>query len=323
MSYNPGDPIPCNPEEVKFWFSELDASETRMKDEFLTRLQYTTLIKYYEGIQDAKVGVDKLAIIDEISPGINAVIKTAYYQNPSVSVKAANPTADGMVKPSIIYMMQNPDFQPFSLTALLEGAIKYGMDKGGAKEAMQLGCFDVLTAGFIVIEVNIESQKVYANRPNEMTPSTEIDLLQAAQQSPSPQGIIPKAIGAVKSFLGIDPKTPDEVDEKLSAEQSYECVGTKDDTYWKRWRPDHILFDARAETFDESRFVAKVSRKSTGEFKLMFPTFANRNIGGDSLTELSYAGTKADKDRKAVTIYELQIKKYDQDTGENYIQRGL
>src|SRR3990167_10155744 len=167
-SLSPGDPIPCSIEEVKFWFSELDASESRLKGEFLTRLQYPTLIKYYEGIQDGKVGVDKLAIIDELSPWVNAVIKTAYYQNPSVSVKAANPTADGMVTPSLIYLMQNPDFQPFSLTALMDGAIKYGMDKGGAKEAMQLGCCDVLTAGIVVIEVNIESQKIYANRPKSV-----------------------------------------------------------------------------------------------------------------------------------------------------------
>ena len=318
---SPGDPIPCSIEEVKFWFSELDASESRLKGEFLTRLQYPTLIKYYEGIQDGKVGVDKLAIIDELSPGVNAVIKTAYYQNPSVSVKAANPTADGMVTPSLIYLMQNPDFQPFSLTALMDGAIKYGMDKGGAKEAMQLGCFDVLTAGFVVIEVNIESQAVYANRPAQMTQEAEADpLAEAAQTQQQPQGFLPKAIGAVKSLFGIEPKTPDEVDEKLSAEQSYECVGTKDDTYWKRWRPDHILFDARAENFSESRFISKVSRKSHGEFKLMFPDFANRPIPSETMSDLSYAGTKADKDRKAVTIYELQIKKYDQETGETYIQ---
>lgn len=311
MPLNPGDPIEVSREEVKFYFGEIDSAEKRMVDEFKKRNDYENLIRYYEGFQDGKVGTDKLAIIDELSPGINAVIKTAVYQNPSVSVKSGSPVADGMVRPSLQFLMQNPDWKPFSLTSLMEGAIKWGMEKGGAKEALQLGCFDILTAGFTCIEVNIESQATYGPKPEaEVEEPNEVE----------PQGLIDKMVGGVKSMLGLEPKTPDEVDEKLSNEQALECTGVKDQTYWKRWRPDHILFDPRAEVFSESRFVAKVVRKSYGEFKKMYPQFATKSLPGETLSDISYASTKADKDRKAVNIYELQVKKFDQESGETYIQ---
>lgn len=285
--------------EVTYWKSELRSSMKRQKEEFTTRIGYEANIRYLEGLQVAEgAKINQMAIVDEVSPAILSVVTDTYNQNPSVVVKASHPDADGMVKPQMLYLLQHPDFVPFKLADLMEGSIKYGMDKVGMKEEMQLADMDLMLAGFCAVEMNFLSEPA-KDQPMQDTAQPETNIIDSIL------GVAKNAIGAVKDAL-----TKDETEEKIATEVQDEKVDFSDVTYCKRWNPLDILFDSKAVVFKDSRFIAKIIRMSLAEFNTKYPKFKGKLTPGSALTsDISYQSHLNPEFKKAITLYQIEIKK--------------
>lgn len=284
-------------EEVSFWKKEVLASFKRQKDEFIARIGYEELIRYFEALQIASGSdINQLAIVDEFSPAILSVITATYYQNPDVSTEAKNPTADGNVQPSLQYLLQHPDFRPFRLTDLLKSSLRYGMDHVGMKEEMQLADFDLMVAGFCAVEMNKACSSAEENPVFDGTEESTYD----------------KIVGGIKSLakkFGMG-KSSDEVEEEVAKEQPQEeRIDFTDSTYCKRWNPLDVIFDSRANVFKESRFVGKVVRKSVADFNLLYPKFKGKlNAASGSFDNIEYSAHVLKENKKAITLIELEIK---------------
>lgn len=282
--------------EVSFWRKELDASEKFQKEQFLSRIDYSGLIKYFEGIQTkANRAIETMAILDEMSPAISSVVANTYYQDPTVAVKAKHPLAEKMVQPPLLYMIQNPDFKPFSLVDLMSGALREQMRKVGMKDEMQLATFDLILAGFACVESSILSTPI---------------IRKTRQRLAAKEGLLEKAVGFVKKTFQQGNLTDAELEEKLARERGYEAVGFETSSYVTRWDPREILFDSRATNYKSSRFIAKIVRKSAGEFSSMYPEHKGKIPGGHQF-DMEFSADKSEQDRKGVTLYEIQIKKQD------------
>src|SRR3990167_3128193 len=266
--------------EVKFWRSEVQSSEDFQKKEFIDRLGYEKLIKFYESEQHPdESNPYQITQQDEIYPSISSIVSSTYYQNPTVSTTAKHPIADQVIQlpfTAQVAMMQTgmqQDYSEWDVTYndLMRDALTYAIRKHGLKGEAQLALFDLIAAGFCVIEVNHMTQSDFpASEDNEFEDSVE--------------GIMGKAKEAFKSmasFIGEksakSEKTDQEAEEKVASEVDNEGRDyTFDSTYIERWNPTHILFDYRAEVFKKSRFIAKYIDMTIADFNVKFPKFSGK-----------------------------------------------
>lgn len=310
--YAPVQPVEISKEEVAFWKAEIRASLKRQREEFITRIGYETLIKYFEALQMAEgMSMNEMAIVDEFSPAILSIITSTYNQDPAVSVKPLHPDADQMVQPPLLYLIQNPDFRPFRLTDLCNASMKYGMKKVGMKDEMQLGDFDLMVAGFTCVEMN------HMSEPSENSVNTDMAVSEEGQID---NPIVSKIGDALKSGFDSIKRvlTKEEVEEKVSDEiPDEQRVDFSDATYCKRWNPLEILFDSRAVVWKESRFVSKIVKLSIADFNKKYPKFKGRITASSAMAEdITYQGHNNPDNKKVVTLYELEIKKK---TGRNCV----
>jgi hypothetical protein len=293
--------IEMDKDTLNFWKGEIKSSLKRQKSEFIDRINYDELVRYFEALQFPG-SKSLLAIVDEFSPAILSVITSVYYQNPTVQVEAANPEADKMVQPNMMYLLQHPEFQPFSLVDMMKGSLTYGMTKSGMKEEMQVGCFDLMLAGYAAIEMNHSSIADEAPQEDSAVPSD--DVAGSMMQS---------MVDGAKSLMGklTGSKTNDEVeDEVMGDTQSNLRTDFTDKTYCKRYNPLDIFFDPRADVFKESRWVGKRIRMTVAEFNAKYPQLKGKVLASSSENySLEFSEHNSKENKKAVTLYEIEIKK--------------
>lgn len=297
----PVQPITMDKDTLNFWKSEVRASLKRQKSEFLDRINYQELVRYFEALQYPG-SKTLLAIVDEFSPALLSVITSVYYQNPTVQVEAANPEADKPIMPSMMYLLQHPEFKPFNLVDLLKGALIYGMNKSGMKEEMQIGCFDLMLAGYAAIEMNHSSIA-------DEAPQTDA----AAPMEDMADGVMKTIVDGAKSLIGslTGSKTKDETEDEVMADtQSNLRTDFTDKTYCKRYNPMDVLFDPRADVFKESRWVGKRIRMTVSEFNAKYPKLKGKVLASaPDNNSLEYSEYNSKENKKAVTLYEIEIKK--------------
>ena len=298
--------IEMSPEEVTFWKGWVRSSLKRQKDEFINRVGYEELVRYFEALQVAEgAKINQMAIVDEFSPALISVIQSSYNQNPRQITKPTHPDSDGFVKPSLLYLIQHPEFKPFKLEDLMSSSLDYGMEKIGMKEEMQLADFDLLVAGFCAVEINHLSESPEQQQAMELAnqdkaqPESENPLLNKLTE-----GI--KSVGqTIKKAL-----TGQEVEEKVASEVQNERVDFTDVTYCKRWNPLDILFDPQAIVFKDSIGIGKIVRMSIAQFNLAYPKFKGRITAGSAMTmDAPYQSYLNPELKKSVTLYEIEIKK--------------
>lgn len=302
----PVQELTMDKDTLDFWKAEVRSSLKRQKTEFIERINYNELVRYFEGLQYPG-NKSLLAIVDEFSPAILSVITSVYYQNPTVQVEAANPQADGMVHPSLMYLIQNPQFKPFSLVDLLKGSLTYGMTKSGMKEENQIATFDLMMAGYAGVEINHSSINQEAPTQDK-APNPIMDAVQGAGN------MLGSFVEGAKSLIGLgskESKNPEEVEEEVMSEtQANLRTDFTDKTYCKRYNPMDILFDPRAETFKESRWVGKRIRMTVAEFNSKYPKLKDKVSASASDTyNLEYADHQNKDNKKSVVLYEIEIKK--------------
>ncbi len=291
--------IEISKEETLFWKNWVRSSLQRQKKEFIGRIGYEELIRYFEALQLAEEGnINQIAIVDEFSPALISVISETYNQNPKQITKPTHPLADGVVQPSIMYLMQHPEFKPYKLADLMGSAIDYGMEKVGMKNEMQLADFDLLVAGFACVEMN------YASEPAEDTAMT--DTAEAGNPILDKIGEVASGVfNSIKKAL-----TPDETAEKIAGEVQDEKIDFTDATYCKRWNPLDILFDPEAVVFLDSIAVGKRVRMSIAQFNIKYPKFKGK-IGANSsmALDMPYQAQNNPEHKKGVELYQIEIKK--------------
>lgn len=291
-------------EEVQFWKSEIKASIKRQQDEFIKRVGYEELVRYFEALQVAEgMRINQVAIVDEFSPAILSIINSTINRIPSVSVKPKRPESSGMVNPMMMYQIQNPGFEPIKLTDLMEGALKYALPKIGFKEEFQLADFDLLVAGFSCIEINFKSE------PQEFPMKDKLQSEESEKENPildkMKDGILDAYNSVKNKILG-----KQEVEEKIAQEVSDGKGDMSDVTYLKRWNPLDILFDSKAITFKDSRFIAKKVRMSIAEFNIAYPQHKGKiTATSEACKTIEYQGHNDPEHRKAVELYEIEIRK--------------
>lgn len=319
------DKISMSKEECAFWQREMESSIQFQRKMFNDRINYYQLVAYYEGIQipglsynpsdqygfstTERYSLSTVAIINEMFPAIYSVINATYNQNPTVSVKAKHPKAEKNVNPLAQFLSSpaSSNYEPYPLTALMEGALKFAMKKTGMKEENQMALFDMLVAGFAIVEVNhrVETVRKAGKEPviDERTIIDKgvdkvIDIIEGAAKSLNPGSLIGK--------------TNEEIAEKvISTTEKLEEDVRVDATYVKRWDPTKILFDYRADIFKESRYIAKIVDMTVAEFQDRYPNFKDQ-VPENSLRDLSFSRHKEDINSKSVRLYEIEIKRPDQ-----------
>lgn len=297
----PVQELTMDKDTLDFWKAEIRSSLKRQKTEFIDRINYNELVRYFEGLQYPG-NKSLLAIVDEFSPAILSVITSVYYQNPTVQVEAANPQADGMIQPSMMYLMQNPQFKPFSLVDLLKGSLTYGMTKSGMKEENQIATFDLMIAGYAAVEVNHSSV-------NQDPPTTDVSSNPLVDAAKGVTSMIGGFVDSAKKMIGMS-KSSDEVETEVMADtQSNLRTDFTDKTYCKRYNPLDILFDPRAEVFKESRWIGKRVRMTVAEFNAQYPKFKDKVSASSDSYSLEYSDHQNKDNKKSVTLYEVEIKK--------------
>lgn len=303
----PVQPLTMDKDTLDFWKAEIRSSLKRQKTEFIDRINYNELVRYFEGLQYPG-NKSLLAIVDEFSPAILSVITSVYYQNPTVQVEAANPTADGMIQPSMMYLLQHPEFKPFSLIDLLKASLSYGMIKSGMKEENQIATFDLMIAGYAGVEVNHSA--VNQEAPTQDSPDNPVlDTMQSVGNMIG--GFIDGAKSAIGKVMGKESKNPEEVETEVMADtQANLRTDFTDKTYAKRYNPLDILFDPRAEVFKESRWVGKRIRLTVAEFNAQYPKLKDKvSASSQDSFSLEYSEHQNKDNKKSVTLYEIEIKK--------------
>lgn len=292
--------LTIEPAEVRFWKAELEASEEFQKKEFLERQGYEKLIRLYESEHHGE-GSNPLEItqMDEIYPGFSAIIASSIYQLPSVSVKALHPDSDEVIQlpfsAQVAMLQYQQNYQNFDVTYkdLMKAALEYAIRKHGLKLESQLALFDLLSAGFCIIETNHMTQ-------------TESFV----GQDSAGQGFMDKAKEALDtavSFIG--GKTESQVEEDVASKVDDKGRDyTFDSTYIERWNPTDILFDYRAKIYKRSRYVAKRVNMTVAEFNSAFPQFKGK-VSQDAMKPLTYSKHQDSQNTKSITCYEVQIKK--------------
>ena len=293
--------LKIEPAEVRFWKNELEASEDFQKKEFLERQGYEKLIRLYESEHHSE-GSNPLEITqqDEIYPGVSAIISGSLYQLPTINAKALHPDSDEVIQlpfsAQVAMLQYAQQYQNFdaTYTDLMKAALEYAIKKHGLKLEAQMALFDLLSAGFCIIETNH---------------MTQTETFQGADSSQG-QGFMDKAkevLDSAMEFVGV--KTESEVEEDVASKVDDKGRDyTFDSTYIERWNPLDILFDYRAKVYKRSRYVAKKVQMTVAEFNASFPEFKGK-VSQDSMKPLVFSKHQDSQNSKSITCYELQIKK--------------
>jgi len=299
--------LTISPQEVAYWMGEIQASEDFQRKEFLDRMGYENLIKLYEGDQNpVENSPYSITQMDEIYPGVSSIISNTYYQDPSMNVIAKHPDAEKPIElPLAFQLSRQSTGAPLPNTGatysdLMRDAMKYAVKKHGLKPEAQMALFDLIAAGFCVIECN------------HMT-IREAGEQQAEAEQPSLPGMLDKAIESIERFVtgktDEAAQTADQVAEKVAKEtdsQGRDYI--LDSTYIERWNPVDILFDYRAKVFKKSRFIAKRVEMTIAEFNTTFPTFKGK-IPANEKRSLLYSKHSDKSHSECAVVYEVQIKK--------------
>ena len=298
----PVQPLTMDKDTLNFWKGEVRSSLVRQKKEFIDRINYPELVRYFEALQYPG-SKSLLAIVDDFSPAILSVITSVYYQNPTVQVEAANPEADKMVQPSMMYLLQHPEFKPFSLVDMMKGSLTYGMTKSGMKEEMQVGCFDLMLAGYAAIEMNHSSvsdepPQVDASVPSEDMAGNMIE------------GMVNGAKNLIGKLTGKQGDMEQVEEDAMTDTQANLRTDFTDKTYCKRFNPLDILFDPRADVFKESRWVGKRIRMTVAEFNSKYPKLKGKVLASSNDTfNMEYSEHNSKDNKKSVSLFEIEIKK--------------
>jgi hypothetical protein len=316
----PTQKLPIEKEEVGFWQAEIKASEDFQRSQFINRLGYEKVLQYYEGLQHNEIqNPHQMAIIDEIYPGISSIISGTYYQNPTVTVKAKHPSAEEPVQlpfeAQLQMMARGEDptaFPQVPLNELMQGALKYGIEKNDLKAEAKLALFDLLAAGYCVIEANHITEQAQPFVGQE-APEDARNITDKAAD-----GIINGAKSLFNKLTGREngenstQETRSEVEERIAAEVDTEGKDyIFDSTYIERWNPLDILFDYRATTFKKSRYVVKKVRMTRAEFKDKYPDFKDKipTSTDDTQTMVDFTqGHVKEDNKREILVYEIQIR---------------
>lgn len=301
----PTQKLPISKAEILYWRNEIDASKKRQVDEFIKRINYDELVRYFEGIQVSGLqNLAQMAIMDEFSPGISSVIRSVIYQLPTVNITAENPLAEANVQPPLEFLFMHPGWKAYSRIELMKAAIIYAMKKGGFKEEFQLAAFDSLVAGFVCVEAN-----------HAVVSQGEVDgENQEVSEAEIPNPLLDSAVGVIRKGMdfvkkSIDSMTNQEIADEIQSEIPQERTDLTDSTYVKRWSPMDIFFDSQAIVFKESRFVIKRVRKSLAEFNQLYPSLKGKiSSTSDALSTMTYR-TGSAENTKSVTLWEIEIKR--------------
>lgn len=300
----PTQKMEISADEIRYWRGEIEASKKRQQEEFVKRIGYDELVKYYEGIQVSDISkLSQMAIMNEMFPAISSIIRSVMYQLPTVSVTAEHPQAEEQVKPSLAFLYANPEWKSFSRVDLMKGSLQYFMKKSGFKEEFQIAAFDALVAGFVAIEVNhaVTGEETVATTDPQASPVPQNPLLEGAV------GVMRNVMAPVKKMLGM---TDQETEDKVAEETPQERTDKTDSTYVKRWSPMDILFDSKAVVFKESRHITKIVRMSLADFNAKYPHLKGKiQATSQSLEATPYRSSMGDTQKKSVVLYETEIKK--------------
>lgn len=262
-----------NYQKINYWIEEIKASEERKKKEMLARNNYPLLIKYFEGEQYKK---------DTTVDGKQKYLATLNKYFPNFNTIRSETLYQN---PDVIVNATKPKAEQDA--PVMKSVLQYAMEKLDMLIENSIALFDMYFAGFCAVEVN---HIVEVKIPPEVPPE---------------QGIIGKTIEAVKSVF-----SRKEIEETVAKE-----IATKEDKYKfkentlvRRWNPLDIGFDYRAERIKDIRYVYKIIRMSVAEFNTKYPLFKDKVQGGE---DIPYSFHRNEDDRKAVTLYEIQIQKKD------------
>lgn len=263
-------------EEISYWISEAESCEKRQKTELLTRNAYPETIRYYEGLLQNKsssdrvqVG-DRLAIINNYFPNINALISEILFQNPEFTPVARKPSAEANLP-------------------IMKTALKYCFEETGSLEENRIATFDAVLAGYGVVEVgHAKEAEDYMPLPTE----GEVEERET--------GLIDR----VKNIF--NPQNKDEAEEKVAQEQPDKTDGneTPDRTFIKRIDPLDLLFDWKANRIKDCRYMIKKCLYSTAEFNVRYPELKNK-VKADQPVEFAIS----EGEKRAILVYEFQIRK--------------
>ena len=277
-----------NPTEVKFWLQEMSSCEERWTKEVKNRNFYPHLINYYEGwtydqaADPAVVKQRKLAIINDHFPNTNAKITEILFKNPDVLVTATKNKA----------MTPNGEVFVEDGVPLMKGALDYAVDETELLIENRLGTFDMLFAGYCGVEVD-----------HIINNDAENSMLNVDRDS------VPKRKGlmeTVKDKLKLGATDQEQAAENLQAslppvEANY---ATNEHTYVKRYPPENIIFDWRAERLKERRYQPKKVYLSKAEFDRRYPDFKDKVKAGN---EIDYTKHDNEQHSKSVLLYEIQV----------------
>ena len=264
-------------EAIDFWISEINSCEDRQKAELIQRNNYPELILYYESMQAIGDNKKRLCLIDEYFPNTNALISELMYQNPEILAEPTKP--------------QSEQGAP-----LMKSALGYGFKKLDALTENKLALFDMIYAGYCAVEVN------HINSQNQQ----RTDMMSQVRGP----GMIENGINKVKEIWNQVTGNKEDVETSLEDSLPPREMGyaTTDETFLKRWDPLDILLDWRAERIKDMRYIIKKLKFSKAEFNSRYPDFKDK-VGASQA--MNYAQHKQESDRKAVVLYEIQVKRAD------------
>lgn len=238
--------------EYNFWLAEAESAEKRQKTDLINRNAYPELIRYYEGMLQNKTDTnrvqvgDRMAIINDYFPSINALISEILFQNPEFNPQARKPSAEEGLP-------------------LMKSALKYAFEETGSLEENRIATFDALMAGYGCVEVgNAKEAPEYMPLPDE---------------DRQPQGMMDK----IKSVF--NPANQEEAEEKLAEEspKDIDANESAEQTFIKRVDPLDVLFDWKANRLKDCRYLIKKCQYSVAEFNARYPELKGKVKGTQSI----------------------------------------
>jgi len=287
--------------EIQYWLNEIKSCEKRQRKELIERWKYPLLVSYYEGdlqvdpgpYSNRGVGTQKMdAIINKHFPKTNVLIGEIMFQNPDFIAEPTKPIA-------VVETLRGVNEINLEEQApLMKSAIKYAYDKIGLQEENRVALFDMLYAGYCAVEVDhvVEPK----NKKTDMMLPGEDEIVGREK------GMLGRAADKVKSKINSAKEAEERVEKEAPGE--YDAYSTTNKTYGKRWDPMNILFDWKADRFKDSRYIIKKRIMSKSKFDAEFPKHKDKVTPGKML---DYAEHVNDSDSKSVCVYEIQIRKAD------------
>lgn len=260
--------------EYSFWMKEIEACKLRQKKELCERNSYPLMISYYEGKLcrtdgDLRVAQkERMSIINDYFPAINTIISQILYQNPEPIARPRKPSAEEGVK-------------------LMEGALKYAMDETGMLDENRIACFDMLTAGYGVVEV----VNAMETMPSLMIPQMRDESAEPIQRQ-----------NPFTSFFG-KAKTDEEAEVNLELEGGKDEPESNDLTIVRRLDPLEWYPDWKANRIKDCRYQIKRMVMSKPEFEAKYPEYKGKV---NTCTALQYTDNNSEK--QGIEVYQIQIK---------------